>query len=119
MHHLHPDVGARREHPLVKLLRRIRRRHRKRQADIEACMELPSQALKHIENGHQRLPGLQAGPGLPIGQWIERWLDCVKATKDEREQVRDVLMHELLGRLADELPPDGGHESEGRGRGHR
>lgn len=119
MQHLQPDVMARREHPLVKLLRRIRRRHRKSQTEVEACMNIPFQTLKHIENGHQRLPGLQAGPGLPIGQWIELWLDCVKATKDEREQVRDVLMHALLGRLADELPPDGGRDSEGGGRGRR
>jgi hypothetical protein len=99
-------TDRRKHHPLVKLLRKIRKHHKKAQVDIEACMQAidpqvaSMQMLKRIESGARELPGLLGGSGPPLSQWIQAWLICVEATSTEREEVESLLVDVLLGRLS-------------------
>jgi hypothetical protein len=93
------DAGRRAQHPLVVLLRTIRRRHKKiSMLTIEACMEIPFGTLRHIEKGRRPLPGLQDG----LSKWIEHFLNCVQATADEREHLRRLAARVLFLEWNDE-----------------
>jgi hypothetical protein len=103
---------GRKHHPLVNLLRKVRKHHKKAQVDIEACMQAidpkvaSMQMLKRIESGARELPGLLGGSGPPLSQWIQAWLTCVEATGTEREEVESLLVDVLLGRLSYALLAD-------------
>jgi transcriptional regulator with XRE-family HTH domain len=111
-------MHRRRNHPLVKLLRDIRRRHRKTQIEIEACMQVTDpmlasdQMLKRIEEGRRDLPGVLGGMGPPLSAWIESWLDCVDAREDERTIVRNTLLAATLGRMYRDPPVVASDNSE-------
>jgi hypothetical protein len=92
--------AARSNHPLVVLLREIRERHSEvTLTEIEACMDIPFDTLRHIEKGRRPLPGLQDG----LGRWILRMLDCVQATPEEREMVETLLSRIILMEWSEEL----------------
>ena len=99
-------IAQRKNHPLVKLLRQIRRRHKKTQVDVEACMQeidaalISMRMLERIEGGRRDLPGMLGGTGPPLSQWIQAWLRCVHASGAERDEVEAVLVAVLLGRLS-------------------
>jgi hypothetical protein len=106
------DAGSRARHPLVVLIKTIRKRHPQISLpDIEVCMNIPIDTLRHIEKGRRPLPGLQDG----LSKWIARFLDCVHATVEERQQVRLLAARVLLLEWGDELDEewhadkDGGH----------
>jgi transcriptional regulator with XRE-family HTH domain len=80
------------EHPLVVLLKRIRARHEISLRDMEICMGLPPDTLRHILKGRRLLPGIQEG----LKEWIENFLRCAQATPEEQEQVRRLLARLLL-----------------------
>ena len=88
--------AARSGHPLVVLLREIRERHPEvTLTEIEACMGIPFDTLRHIEKGRRPLPGLQDG----LGRWILHLLDCVRATPEERAMVETLLSRDHPGRV--------------------
>ncbi len=92
--------AARSSHPLVALLREIRERHPEvTLTEIEACMGIPFDTLRHIEKGRRPLPGLQDG----LGRWILRLLDCVRATPEERAMVETLLSRDILMEWSEEL----------------
>jgi hypothetical protein len=95
------DNAARRNHPLVVLLREIRERHRDEvtMTEIEACMGIPFDTLRHIEKGRRSLPGLQDG----LGHWIRELLDCMRATPEEHELVKTLLARVILMEWSEEL----------------
>ncbi len=85
--------AARSAHPLVVLLREIRERHPEvTLTEIEACMGIPFDTLRHIEKGRRPLPGLQDG----LGRWILHLLDCMRATPEERQMVETLLSRIIL-----------------------
>lgn len=90
-------------HPLVKLLRRIRERHHISQNELSLRMHLPDQTIKLIEGGRQRLPHLIDEDGYDLSAWLKRWLKEVGATSKEREEVVQVLHDLIIGRLKDDL----------------
>jgi hypothetical protein len=93
-------AAARSSHPLVVLLREIRERHPEvALTEIEACMGIPFDTLRHIEKGRRPLPGLQDG----LGRWILRLLDCVRATPAERGMVETLLSRIILMEWSEEL----------------
>ncbi len=93
-------AAARSSHPLVVLLREIRERHPEvTLTEIEACMGIPFDTLRHIEKGRRPLPGLQDG----LGRWILRLLDCVRATPEERGMVETLLSRIILMEWSEEL----------------
>jgi hypothetical protein len=92
--------AARSSHPLVALLREIRERHPEVSlTEIEACMGIPFDTLRHIEKGRRPLPGLQDG----LGRWILHLLDCVRATPEERAMVETLLSRIILMEWSEEL----------------
>lgn len=92
--------AARSSHPLVVLLREIRERHPEvTLTEIEACMGIPFDTLRHIEKGRRPLPGLQDG----LGRWILSLLDCVRATPEERAMVETLLSRIILMEWSEEL----------------
>lgn len=94
------DTSSRAKHPLVVLLGTIRRHHRGISLpDIEVCMEIPIDTLRHIEKGRRPLPGIQDG----LSRWLERFLHCVQATDHERQEVRLLAARVLLLEWSDEL----------------
>lgn len=94
---------ARSSHPLVALLREIRERHPEvTLTEIEACMGIPFDTLRHIEKGRRPLPGLQDG----LGRWILHLLDCVRATAEERAMVETLLSRVILMEWSEELGDD-------------
>ena len=94
------DHAARSSHPLVVLLKEIRERHPEVSlTDIEACMGIPFDTLRHIEKGRRPLPGLQDG----LGRWILHLLDCVRATPDERGMVETLLSRIILMEWSEDL----------------
>jgi hypothetical protein len=103
-------MERRQNHPLVKLMKEIRKRHKQALIDVETCMQqidpslASTQMLKKIEEGLRELPGLLGGSGPPVSQWIQAWLQCVKATADERKAVEDLLTQIVLGQLEYDLP---------------
>ena len=86
------NQGSRGRHPLVSLLRAIRKQHKMSQLRVEVCMELPINTLRHIERGRRPLPRRAHGLSL----WIKRYLDCVKADTDERKQVVELMSRQIL-----------------------
>jgi hypothetical protein len=90
------SINWRKNHPLVRLMRRIRQAHRKKQVDIDACMGLPFQTLKQIEGGRRELPGILGGGAPPLSDWIQKWLTCVGATEAERTEVENLLMRIVI-----------------------
>ena len=99
-------IAQRKNHPLVKLLREIRQRHKKAQVDVESCMQemdpalISMRMLERIEGGRRDLPGMLGGTGPPLSQWVQAWLTCVQASGPERDKVEAVLVAVLLGRLS-------------------
>ncbi|HEU5347207.1 MAG TPA: hypothetical protein VFU63_01215 [Ktedonobacterales bacterium] len=92
--------AARSSHPLVVMLREIRERHPEvTLTEIEACMGIPFDTLRHIEKGRRPLPGLQDG----LGRWILNLLDCVRATSEERAMVETLLSRIILMEWSEEL----------------
>lgn len=92
--------AARGSHPLVVLLREIRERHPDVSlTEIEACMGIPFDTLRHIEKGRRPLPGLQDG----LGRWILRLLDCIRATAEERAMVEVLLSRIILMEWSEDL----------------
>jgi hypothetical protein len=101
----------RKHHPLIRLMRRIRNKHRIALTDVEACMEIPFQTLKQIEEGIRPLPGILGDQGRALGPWMQRWMACVQATAKERDKVERLLVSlilaELEGQLSDDSLDDG------------
>lgn len=95
---------VRRDHPLIQQMKRIRKHHRVRLVDAEACMELPTGTLKQIEEGRRPLPQLISSDGLEFAAWFQNWLRCVRASADERDDVEESLMLLVLGRFKRDLP---------------
>lgn len=92
--------AARSSHPLVVLLREIRERHPETSlTEIEACMGIPFDTLRHIEKGRRPLPGLQDG----LGRWILHLLDCVRATSEERAMVEAMLSRIIVMEWSEDL----------------
>lgn len=82
---------------LLKRMREIRQKHRLDQVVLSACMGLPAQAIKHIESGRQRLPGIQGAAGPSLHEWFEDWFRCVEATASERREITDLLVLMIVG----------------------
>ena len=61
-------------------------------------MGIPFGTLRHIETGRRPLPGLQDG----LSKWIERFLSCVEATVEEREQLSRLAARVLFLEWNDE-----------------
>jgi transcriptional regulator with XRE-family HTH domain len=78
--------------PLVSLLKRIREAHGNSQVEIEACMGLPPDTYRHIERGRRPLPDYRHN----LVDWILRFLDCVKATREEHDTIVKVMSDEIL-----------------------
>lgn len=92
--------AVRSSHPLVVMLREIRERHPEvTLTEIEACMGIPFDTLRHIEKGRRPLPGLQDG----LGRWILHMLDCMRATPEERQMVETLLSRIILMEWSEEL----------------
>jgi hypothetical protein len=93
-------------------MRSIRRKHRSALTDVEACMGIPFQTLKQIEEGIRPLPGILGDQGRALGPWMQQWMTCVQATAKERDQVQRLLVSLILaeveGQLDDESPDDAG-----------
>lgn len=66
-------------------------------------MQIPFQTLKQIEEGRRPLPGLVEGTGISLGRWMQNWLTAVGATKEEREEVEQLLTDLILGRFGGSL----------------
>jgi hypothetical protein len=62
------------------------------QLRVEVCMEIPIDTLRHMERGRRPLPPLEHGLSL----WVKRYLDCVKADAEERQQVIDLMSRQIL-----------------------
>src|SRR5579863_10727614 len=87
------DRERRKHHPLVQILRAIRKQHTLNQLEIEMCMKLTQDKLKHIEDGRDYLPGLQSGASEDIGRWLQKWMECVHVSIKEREEIEETLMN--------------------------
>jgi len=103
------DASRRAQHPLVVLLKTIRNQHPQISLpDIEVCMNIPVDTLRHIEKGRRPLPGLQDG----LSKWISLFLDCMHATVEERQQVRRLAARVLILEWSDELDGERGGDLE-------
>jgi hypothetical protein len=95
-------------HPLIVKMKQVRKRHRKRLADVEACMRLALDwafgTLKQIEQGRRPLPQLISPIGTEFQEWWQSWLRCVEASPSEQDELEEKLMLLVLGRLRQNLP---------------
>jgi transcriptional regulator with XRE-family HTH domain len=101
---LNAPAEARKHEPLVQRLREIRTKHDISQLDLAACMNLPDQAIKKIEEGIQQLPGVQAGAGPSLRQWLQAWYRCVEVLPAERDEIDNLLMLMIFGEVQRRLP---------------
>lgn len=92
-------MEKRRNHPLVQSLAKLRLRHGIASSDLDACMGMPVGTLRHIEKGRRPLPGLQDG----LSSWIQNYLNCVGATEDERNEIRQQISRALLLEWSEDL----------------
>jgi len=56
-------------------------------------------ALKFIEEGRRPLPQLISFTGMEFSAWFDSWLVCVEATSAEQEEIEQLLMLLVFGRL--------------------
>lgn len=94
----------RRNHPLVKRMQEIRKRHGVALVEVEGCMQIPYQTLRQIEEGRRPLPPLISNTGTMFSEWFASWLRCVGCSDAERFELEDLLMHIVLGRSSRLLP---------------
>ena len=78
--------------PLVRLLRRVRKKHKKSQASVEECMDLPVGTYRHIERGRRSLPDFRQN----LVDWVRKFEECVEATREERREILDELSRSIL-----------------------
>jgi len=93
----------RRKHPLIKLMRKIRKQHKLALTDVEARMGIPFQTLKQIEEGRRPLPGLVEQSGASLGRWMQNWMSVIGVTNEERQEVEGLLMDLILDRFEGSL----------------
>jgi hypothetical protein len=101
-------IQIRSAHPLIVRMRQVRKRHRKKLADVEACMRVTLEwafgTLKQIEQGRRPLPQLISPTGTEFQEWWQSWLHCVEAAPNEEADLEEKLMQLVLGRLRQRLP---------------
>jgi transcriptional regulator with XRE-family HTH domain len=78
--------------PLVRLLKRVRKAHKATQAYVEECMNLPQDTYRHIERGRRALPDLRHD----LVDWVQRFENCVDASKEERQEILEELSRFIL-----------------------
>jgi hypothetical protein len=77
---------------LVSLLEQTRKAHRKSQAQVEVCMELPQDTYRHIEHGRRPLPDIRNG----LTDWMLKFEECIQASTEEREKILQELSRVTL-----------------------
>lgn len=84
---------------LVELLKAVRERHQISQRKVERCMEITDDTIRHIERGRRPLPRLDQG----LAKWVNRFLQCVQATPEERRDVIELMSRQIIHELSDLL----------------
>lgn len=88
-----------RQHPLVAHLQGLRERHKMSQRKVERCMEITDDTLRHVEKGRRPLPRLEQG----LAAWVNRFLQCIDATPEERKEVIELMSRQILLELSELL----------------
>jgi transcriptional regulator with XRE-family HTH domain len=92
-------MRARSNHPLILKLKQIRKRHRKKLVDVEACLGIPFGTLKQIEEGRRPLPPLISPTGEAFSTWYQSWIICVGASPEEQQDLEEKLSMLVIGQL--------------------
>jgi DNA-binding XRE family transcriptional regulator len=92
--------------PLPALMKTLREAHGMSQLDVAMCMGIAEDTYRHIEKGRRPLPDIRQGE---FARWMAAFLDCVRATDEERKHVTELtsrMILEELSRLLIKRPPD-------------
>lgn len=91
--------------PLLALMKKLRRKYGRSQAQLAACMGIAEDTYRHIEKGRRPLPDIRHG----FVDWIKTFLHCVGASKAEERELIELatrLTLEEFSHLLDEQSPD-------------
>ena len=85
--------------PLTHLLKRAREAHKVSQEKVDDCMGQSLGTYRHIERGRRNPPDFRNG----LVAWVRTFLNCVGATRAEREQILREMSHDILEQFSNML----------------